>query len=53
MEGCRHYNVIHALDEMLDELKDDEFAQVEDFIINYCGHDGEESNFFRLLLLRG
>ena len=44
-------SIMYALNEMLNELSDDEFHQVEDFIVNNCGDDKPDSNFFRLLLL--
>lgn len=45
-------SIMYALNEMLNELSDDEFHQVEDFIVNNCADDGDpKSNFFRLLLL--
>ena len=44
-------SIMYALNEMLNELSDDEYHQVEDFIVNNCGDDTPDSNFFRLLLL--
>jgi len=45
-------NIIYALNEMLNELSNDEYFQVEDFIVNNCADEGDpKSNFFRLLLL--